>query len=142
MAKILLKLHQPHKWDKSKYISDDEYFELEKLIYNDKPLTKYYNKYQEEFDDTWLQQVLKEDEVYKYLESPVDNYAITTYGRVFNIKTMRQVKPSLHVNTFTVSLKDCSINFKREFIKNNWIYSPSFIKEQYKKYGWKVSGQK
>ena len=141
MGKIILKLHQPHKWDKSKYISDDEYYELEKLIYNDKPLNKYYKKHEDKYDDSWLQQVLKEDEVFKYIENH-DNYVLTTYGRVFNIKTMRQVKPSLCVNSFTINLRECAVNFKKEFINNGWIYSPSFIKEQYNKHGWKITGEK
>lgn len=136
MAKILLKLHQPKKWDKSEYISDEEVAEYEKLIYNDLDVVKHIKKQSQEYDDSWIKDVLKEDETYIVLQHPLDNYALTSFGRIFNIKSMRQIKLNLTNNSFTITIKGKTINVKKLFVENGWIYSGSLLRQKHDQYKW------
>jgi hypothetical protein len=51
------------------------------------------------------------------------------------------VTQNMFSNSITVSLRQESVSFKKEFIRLGWIYSPSLIKEKYKQYNWPIYGK-
>lgn len=137
MAKLLLKLHQPYKWKKHNYFTDEDYYEAERLIYNNLSMEPYLDKIIPELDDSWVNDFLKEDEAFDYLEGELNNYVITTYGRVFNLKTKKTVMPSVSGTNLNVMLKGKVTSYKTEFARLGWVYSFSFIMDIYAKYKWK-----
>lgn len=136
MAKILLKLHQPYKWKKHNYVTDKDYEEAERVIYNNLSSDKLLSSSIED-DLDWLQEIFKEDESYAFLKDDLSNYIITTFGRIINTKNKKQIQPNVNGNTFTIVVKGTSVNFRKEFLEQGWIYSGAFIKQKYEQYSWR-----
>lgn len=137
MLKLKLDLHQPKKWDKIKYVTQDEVDQYEYLIYNDLNIIKKLDRDIPKYDFKWVKEYLVEDEEYKQLEGEANTYCITSFGRVFSSGRKKSVKPIKLNNNFYITLKGVSVVFRKEFFKNDWTYSPSVIASNYEKYGWK-----
>jgi hypothetical protein len=136
--KLKLTLHQPKKWEKHNWVTQSDIDAYENIIYNDLNLYRALDKDIPKVDTPFLDMVLVEDETYAILPDNLDNYCITTYGRVINLNRKKLVQPTIHVNSMYTFLKGKNISFKTVFNELGWIYSPSFIKEKYKEYGWKA----
>ena len=134
--KLKLTLHQPKKWEKHNWVTQDDIDAYENIIYNDLNLSRAIEEDIPQLDTHFLNMVLVEDETYAVLSGKLDNYCITTYGRIINLDRRKLVQPTLHINSIHVFLKGVSLSFKPIFKELGWIYSPSFIKEKYKQYGW------
>tara|TARA_R110000868_G_scaffold147020_2_gene368173 strand:+ start:357 stop:782 length:426 start_codon:yes stop_codon:yes gene_type:complete len=137
MARLVLKLHQPHKWSKVKHISDDEYYEFERRINNGLSTDSLYDLELSDADIKWLDNTLVEDEAYTFLNSPLDNYVITTYGRVINMKSRRIIKVTFTNKQVYLFLKGISMPLRTAFKDFGWIYVPSLIYSKYKEYNWR-----
>lgn len=135
-TKLKLILHQPKKWDRQDWVTQEDYEDYESIIYNDLNLLEKIEKDIPQLDLGFLDTVLIEDEAYAKIPGDHDNYYITTYGRVFNIKNYKQLAPSFSKNAVSMMIKGDSIRYKRLFPNLGWIYSPSFIKQKYKENGW------
>lgn len=134
----MIKLHQPKKWEKPKYVSDKEYDYVESLIYNDqdKQFREYMLAKDMAISATWIDQYLIDDEIYEPCTSD-ENYFITTYGRVFSSKRIKQlgmvqIGSKLQVGIGTRQFVDIA----KEFNEQGWIFSRAFILEKYDLYGW------
>ena len=138
MAKVLLKLHQPYKWKKHNYITDDDYAKAEHMIYNNLSMKTYLEEVMPQSDDSWIPEVMKDDETFDYLEGDKDNYVITTYGRIFNVTRKKSVMPSAVGTNIMATLKGQTVNYKKEFNRLGWIYSFTFIMDKYKEYNWRI----
>jgi hypothetical protein len=137
MLKLKLHLHQPKKWQKHNWITDNDIDDYERAIYNDLDVTPLLERDLPDIDYSFLDNLMVEDEVYSQLEGKFDNYFITTYGRIINVKTKKTIKPTLYPNNISILLKLQLVSFKKEFIRLGWIYSQSFILEKYKEYKWR-----
>lgn len=137
--KLKLTLHPPKKWEKNKYLTDEEIEMYERAIYNDLDVSKVFEQTDPTSDLTFLNEILVEDEVYGEVDEPTGNYFITTYGRVINVHRKNMLKPVLHNVNMSITLQSGLINFKKEFIRLGWIYSQSFILQKYKEYNWKIN---
>lgn len=136
MGKILLKLYQEKKWEKIPFVSDDEIEQYEKYIYNDLNLKEHLDKHDEKYSVEWMNDILKEDEMVVFFPSPIDNYVLTSFGRIFNVERKKSIKLNLSGNLFSITIKGKTINVKKYFIDNGWIYSGSLIRQKHDQYGW------
>tara|TARA_R110000822_G_scaffold46727_3_gene124331 strand:- start:3990 stop:4424 length:435 start_codon:yes stop_codon:yes gene_type:complete len=137
MLKLKLELHQPKKWDKTPYVTQDEVDQYEYLIYNDLSISKKLDRDIPKYTFEWVDKFLVENEEYRQLEGDINTYCITSFGRIFSSGRKKSVKPIKVRNNFYITLKGESIVFRKEFFKYDWTYSPSVILGNYKKYGWK-----
>ena len=138
--KVKLDLHPAKRWEKPKWVTDKDIDDIDRMLYND---------LKDEFDEmitegmdiqdfSWIDKLLVEDEQYSPLEEPYENYAISTYGRIFSGKRKQSVVTSSTGKRFYVMLLGASVNMNKEFAKRGWIFVPSFIREKHKQYGWRV----
>ena len=137
-VKLKIDLHQPKKWEKHKWVTEKDIQDYEAAIYNDLDITDLIKGDIPEVDYSFLDRIMVEDEIYAPLEGLIDDYYITTFGRIISTKRMKTIKPSIYTNSIAVLVRQELVNFKKEFIRLGWIYSPSLIKEKYKKYNWPV----
>lgn len=137
-VKLMIKLHQPKKWEKVKYVSDKEYDYVESLIYNDQnnQFKEYMLAKDMAISSTWIDQYLIDDEIYETCTLN-DNYFVTTYGRVFSAKRNKQLVLVQIGSKLNVGIGGQNIDLSKEFVEQGWIYSRSFIIEKYEQFGWK-----
>lgn len=135
--KLMIKLHQPKKWEKPKYISDREYDYVESLIYNDQNIRfkEYMQEREQEISATWIESFLVEDEAYAQCITD-ENYFFTTFGRIFSSKRTKQLALVQIGSKLQVGIGNKAIDLGTEFNEQGWIFSRSFIIEKYEQYGW------
>lgn len=136
--KLKLQLHQPKKWERHNWVTEKDIDDYEAAIYNDLDITHLIKGDIPEVDYSFLDRIMVEDEVYAPLEGLLDDYFITTFGRIISTRRMKTVKPNMFSNSINVSLRQEPVSLKKEFIRLGWIYSPSLIKEKYKQYNWPI----
>lgn len=124
---------------KTKYIKQKEVEEIEHLLYNNLPLTDYYNVSDPvvQFDEDSFKKVLKEGEEYAWCLDPLlDDIIITNYGRVFNMKAVRQLSIRINHTNIHSWRSHIRIPVKETFLENGWDYDCAKIMSLYKKYKW------
>lgn len=136
MIKLKLKLHQPKKWVKNNYVSQDDIDQFEYLIYNDLDITKKIQRDIPTYNFNWVDKHLVDDEEYAPLGDPLNMYCITSYGRIFSNRGKKMIKPIKIVNNFYITLKGTTVTYRKEFLNNDWAYSSFNIVNNYNKYGW------
>jgi len=128
---------KPRKWKRTTYITQNQIDQLEFLIYNNLPISDKLIDEKDSVDTEWFDQVMKPEEQYVELPYPNDKYLLTTFGRIFNIKSKKQLIPMNSVGNLYFQ----KYRFQDLFTNNGLIYSKSFIKECYLKYNWRTSGK-
>ena len=134
--KLILKLHQPKKWQKIKYVTDSDIYELENLIYNDLDITHRYDDSPDNSFVSFLDNIMVEDEIWSILPEVNYDYAITSFGRVISAKRYKNLKITIYRNTAYFALRRVSYKISDMFLSRGWVYSNSFIRGKYEEYGW------
>ena len=131
-------LDNQHVFTKQNWVTEQDVEDFESLIYNDKPILPKIKELIVEIDEEWIESVLVEDEQYRELLHPSDRYLITSFGRIFNIKSKKQIVTSCVGGRWTYLADRVNVNFNKTFVNFGWIYSRSLISQKYKEYGWKA----
>lgn len=138
--KLLLKLHQPKKWEKHNYYTDKDYEEMESIIYNDRN-TLFREKMAEKeatYNTSWIEQLLILDEAYDVCFTD-PKYYITTFGRVFSSSRKKQLSALSVGNKISFGISKGTIHLDKEFAEIGWVYSNAFILDKYKQNKWAIS---
>lgn len=125
----------PKDWGKRvEYVTEDEYYKVERLIYNNLPLD--YTKETSTEPTRVLQQLLP-GEIYKYLPGISDSYVLTNKYRIICTKNGNTVKSfiSYYYNYCVVDRKQ--VNLKKEYERLDWDYNYEDVMPLYKEQGWK-----
>jgi hypothetical protein len=83
-----------------------------------------------------MESILVEGEQYTLLTGHFNDYAITSYGRAFNVLKNKQLKTWFERDNITIALRSVKHQFKDIFAANNWPFDKKHIRSLYKKYGW------
>ena len=86
--------------------------------------------------DGTMESVLVDQEQYVLLTGHFNDYAITSYGRAFNVVKNKQLKTWFERDNITIALRSVKHQFKDIFATNNWPFDKKYIRSLYKKYGW------
>ena len=76
-------------------------------------------------------------EQYSLFEGKCEGYAITSFGRVFNVKHINQVIVYISKTEMRTTVRNIKIEFATEFMKNGWSFNIDNIKQLYDKNKWK-----
>ena len=123
-------------------LTNDDYFKAEIAIYNDLPQTLVYSlpegakkKRTESFKKHLL-----EGEKYKRLDydEELSDAVITSYGRVFNTITGKQLKPLIFRKNLTVYFRGERLELPKLFNEYGWECNLKEIYDRYIEYGWKI----
>ena len=88
------------------------------------------------YEKTIAKMLLKEEQ-YKLLKGKCDGYAVTSLGRVLNVKHPNQVIVYLSKERVVTSVRNIKIFLADEFAEMGWPFSVDNIKQQYDKNKWK-----
>ena len=83
-----------------------------------------------------LKSLLLSDEQYHLFDNVCDNYAITSLGRIFNVKYGTQNKVYIAKNRITTNIRTTKIYFAAEFMKMGWSFNIDTIKRDYDNNKW------
>lgn len=125
----------PKDWAKKvEYVTEEEAYRIESLIYNNLPLD--YSKEVEKESTKVLAQLLP-GEIYKYLPGVSDSYVITNKYRVICVRNGNTTKSfiSYYYNYCIVDRKQ--VNLKKEYERLGWDYNYEEILPLYQEQGWK-----
>jgi len=109
-------------------ISDKDLYELVPNTFKHELTTTLY--------DGTMESVLVDQEQYVLLTGHFNDYAITSYGRAFNVVKNKQLKTWFERDNITIALRSVKHQFKDIFATNNWPFDKKHIRSLYKKYGW------
>jgi hypothetical protein len=85
-----------------------------------------------------LTPLLLEDEKFAMLEGKYFDYAVTSFGRTFNVKTQKPVLVYFGMKDIQLVLRGDKINLSEIFEENGWEYSIEEISKIYQQYNWPV----
>ena len=127
-----------------KYIlTNDDYFKAEIAIYNDLPQTLVYSLPEgtkKKRTESFKKHLLKGE---KYIRLDYDeelsDAVITSYGRVFNTITGKQLKPLIFRQNLTVYFRGERLQLPKLFKKYGWECNLKDIYARYIDYGWTIS---
>ena len=83
-----------------------------------------------------IQSMLLPDEEYNLLSGDCDNYAITSFGRIFNAKYATQSKVYIAKDKITTNIRTTKIHFAAEFMKMGWPFNINEVKRRYDDNKW------
>lgn len=132
----LIENRKNKKWEKQQYVTAKDIDDFEHLIYNNLDVKE---RLVSEFitvDSEWINEILKPEEEYAELSYPLDKYAVTSFGRILNIKTKKQ----LVLQNVTSNFYFQRHRLQDLLTQNGFIYSKKVINDYYKKYNWKTTG--
>jgi len=81
--------------------------------------------------DRVIKQLLLPDEQYVLLPGICEGYALTSFGRVFNLELINQCVVYFSPNRLQITIRNNKINFATEFMKNNWSFNINDIRQLY-----------
>lgn len=84
-----------------------------------------------------IQQLLLPDEQYYLFDSRCEDYALTSLGRIFNVKYLNQLSVYFSSVSLITLIRDRKFNIATEFAKHNWPFNIDTIKHTYNNYKWK-----
>jgi len=126
-----------HVFTKHNWVTEQDVEDFESLIYNDRSILPKIIENVPQIDTLWIESVLVEDEQWKVLPEPFDSYILTSFGRIFNFGSRRQIVITTIFGQWGWRNKGVQIKFNKEFVENGWIFSKSLLQQKYAKYGWK-----
>ena len=88
------------------------------------------------YDDK-IKSLLFPDEQYHLFDSRCEDYALTSLGRVFNVKLMNQLSVYFQIESLVTLIRDTKFNIATEFTKHNWPFNIDNIKQLYNDNKWK-----
>jgi len=86
-----------------------------------------------------IKPLLFPDEQYHMFGAECDNYAITSYGRIFNANLSTQSKVYFYQEDIKVCVRLNKINFAPEFMKHGWSFDIDEIKRRYDENKWRYN---
>jgi hypothetical protein len=119
---------------KREYITEDDYYRVERLIFNNLPLD--YTREVEKTPAKLTAQLLPGEE-YKYLPGVSDSYVITNKYRVICVKNGNTVKAFISYYYHYVIVDGKQINLKKEYERLDWDYDYELVYPLYQEHNWK-----
>ena len=120
---------------KGKYINQGYIEEIEHYLYNNldiKPLLDV----DEPKSLEAIKEILLDGEEIKAIPVKDLQFYMTNKGRVFNVDTLRQLKPLLYSTTFYIYVSGDRINFRETMEDIGFIYDHEVISNTYKQNNW------
>ena len=77
------------------------------------------------------------DEQYHMFGAECDNYAITSYGRIFNANLATQSKVYFYQEDIKVCIRLTKLKFMPEFAKHGWSFDIDTIRQRYDENKWR-----
>jgi hypothetical protein len=123
---------------KSTYLNQDQTWWL---IENNLPLDRLYpNKMNSKNIDNsyekFIEPILQDGEQYALLTDNLEDYVITSYGRMFNCKTKNQVKSlssEAKLDDIRIDIRRHKVLLKPLFEEQGWSFNAKQILKQYEK---------
>jgi len=120
---------------RGRFLTDKENAAIESMIYNDKPLVlDEFKEVEDSLEESFLDRVLLKGEIAVEIEQ--EDYAITSMGRLFNVRYKRQLRPILYPHHISVILRAHHVQFDRVLRHNGMDISHEEIIENYKNNNW------
>lgn len=119
-----------------KYL-DDVYH----VIYNDLPSTLLYpvSETVDRFNEDILKEILLPKEKWCRIESDSNTLAITSFGRMINTHTIRQLKPSITPNNVLFYIDGKSVKSSDVFEQQGWKHDMVQIKKYFDDNKWRYT---
>ncbi len=122
------------KYNKQQYVNDSYIETIEHYLHNDLDLKELYEEEKVQNLDAFKELLIQGEEIIPLF----DNYAITNYCRVFNVKLIRQLSPNFYEDkNVSVCLHTKKQDIKKLFAEQGWDYNIPDIKKIYDKNKWK-----
>ena len=83
-----------------------------------------------------LDKMILEQEQYVLLNNTCEGYALTSFGRIINVKHINQVLVYISKHQIKCSVRNVKINFATEFMKYGWQFNINNIKRIYDENNW------
>lgn len=87
----------------------------------------------------YLHSVLFKNEKYKIYDGMLNDYVLTSLGRVINIKIQTQLIAYFKSTSLIILIRNNKINLADEFMKYEWPFTIDGIKRTYDKYKWRYT---
>ena len=84
-----------------------------------------------------IQQLLFPEEQYYLFDNRCEDYALTSLGRVFNVKLLKQLSVYFSSKRMVTLIRDRKFDIATEFAKHNWPFNIDTIKRTYNDNKWK-----
>lgn len=127
---------------KNKYVSDDDYFEANYVIYNDlsPTLLPHLSEVLDSPDQKFVQAVLKEGEQWVDLSLlGYPGYVLTSYGRTLNTIKRRLIKCRINSQSMHLYILGDYIDVVGIFKKQGWDWNIDTIRSYFDKYNWRYT---
>ncbi len=123
---------------KKKYVTDDYVKEVEHYIYNDLPLLSLINVPEDvvSYDYEKFEKQLIKGEKYVQLEHELEYVAITSKGRVWNLRYPREFITRFSPNTQHVYVASIRLKMEDIFETQGWDYNCKKILKNFRKNDW------
>ena len=117
----------------------EEYETAEHIIYNDLSTDGLYpiSKTVDRFNQSVAEKIVKEGEKWERIESNTGALIITTFGRLINTHTVKQLKPSITKNNVLIYVDGGSIRSSDLFKMFGWEHDIEEITKRYIDMGWR-----
>jgi len=123
---------------KIKYVNEGYVQDIENYIYNDIPVLshQYYSDSQDKRNLELIKPLIRPNEEFVQLKDNLDSLIVTSFGRIINIETVRQLKLMLYKGSINLYKSGEKVKIKEVFEENGWEYDVKKILKIYDKHGW------
>jgi len=117
----------------------EEYETAEHIIYNDLSTDGLYpvSKTVDRFNQDVAEKIVKKGEKWERLDSNAGSLIITSFGRLINTYTIKQLKPSITKNNVLIYVDGGSVRSSDLFKRFGWKHDMEEIKKKYREMGWR-----
>jgi len=125
---------------KKSYLTQKEIYDIEVAIYNDM-LETLYKDVPKTFQDGLSQETIKElvgEEEYIHIPEQ-EEFVLTKSGRVFNIETVKEIRPHFTGRNIRIYLKKRKREYPDLFKAAGWEYNTENILRLFRKNRWNIT---
>ena len=139
---------KPYPWKKKPTFSQKRLDELNRLIYNDATLEEIYDASSVRkpkkicYNEEVAKKLMLEGEKFVRLDEPVQQFIVTSKGRLINTQTVKQLKVGItNYNIFWFA-NGAHINIGKVFEQIGWEFDVYDIAEEYIERGWRLNDRR